>query len=323
MNYDVSIPNDFKTNGEVIIRALFEGEGYDWGGMMLYLDRVHAQGFTGLGVNIVVLDTGYHRKHPDLDDDVERANFIPNETVYDYHGHGTHVRGIINMQRNGAGLIGVAPDAKCHIGKVLNKYGGGSSESLTRGFEWALGLKPDVINLSLAAAKELPALKELIEEAENMGVLVVGASGNAGKKAVAWPARENTVIATGAIDQRENITSFSNTGANIHELQVVAPGKSIRSTWNNNNYKRSDGTSMACPHVTGLAAIIIQWYAETYGEKPDNDEVKRILFSSCVDLGKKGDDVIFGHGRISTNFIDYKEVVPAHIKKRGCNLFKF
>jgi len=298
----IRIPPDFKP-GEPVFRSMYAGEGYDWGAMQIYIDRVHAMGVMGKGVSIGVVDTGMHKGHPDLDDDVEYRDFTDDRNVMDLSGHSTHVRGTIGMKPNGTGLIGIAPEAKIHVAKCLGGRDGiGTAQYLYDALKWMIrDLKVDWINLSLAFNAPVPKIAELLDEAEEAGIGVVAAAGNYGMDMVSFPGSHPSVIAVGATDQQERLAYFSNRGAFLNDLTVVAPGVGIRSAWIDNDYRNSDGTSMAAPHVTALCALITQRLRELKLEaSPAN--VRLLVEGFAKDLGDPGNDLKYGHGRITTEW---------------------
>lgn len=299
----VRIPDEYNPSDMPVARAQFLGEGYDWGGMMMYIDRVHEMGVRGEGMSIGVIDTGMHKNHPDLDDDVLYRNFTGDKSPQDLSGHGTHVRGIIGMQSNGTGLIGIAPLSKIHIAKSLGGRSGiGTAQELYNAIRWMVrDVKPDWINLSLALGENVQEIYDLLTEAEERGIGVVAASGNMSATKVSFPANHPTVLAVGACDKNDNVASFSNKGKDENELNVVAPGVYVRSTWIDNNYRHSDGTSMACPHVTALCALTTQRLRQL---KLDSSpaSVRMLVEGFAKDLGDLGKDRNSGHGRVTTEW---------------------
>lgn len=249
------IPDDFTVNHErQIVRSLFNTDVYDWPGQMLNLPEVHKK-YTGKGVTIGVLDTGYYGGHPDLDDDIMVKSFTEApDLVGDDNGHGTHVRGIINMQKNGEGLVGVAPGAKVHVGKIMVN-GFGAALWSARGIHWCIDQGFDIICGSFGMRAEVEVVKEAVDRAEREGVICVFASGNESAVQVLYPARHRHAIAVGAVDSAKMHANFSNIGAN---LNLVAPGVNIKSSWIDGEYREASGTSMATPIVAGIIALYIE-----------------------------------------------------------------
>ena len=219
--------------------------------------RVNAPGawnFTeGAGVKVAVIDTGINYNHPDL-----QANYAggynainPNAAPLDDQGHGTHVAGTIAAVRNGTGVIGVAPKAKLYAVKVLASNGSGSFSAIISGIEWATKNKMNVINMSLGGGGYMTAMHNAIKAAVAANVTVVCAAGN-DSGPVNYPAKYPESIAISAGDSNNQLAYFSSRGA---EIEFIAPGVNVYSTSISGYYQNMSGTSMACPHVAGLAAL--------------------------------------------------------------------
>lgn len=312
MNNEIRIPGGFEVNSERIIRASFAGESYDWGALMLYADQMHAAGMFGQGATACVLDTGYFQ-HPDLPDDIEIKSFVKGEGPEDKSGHGTHVRGIINMQSNGTGLIGMAPQATVHVGKVLGNSGFGKPVYGENGLRWAIReLKVDVINMSLAMPGEDATWSALLEEAEADGITVVAASGNTSRDFSFFPASHRSVIGVNAVNDKDQLAPFSNKG----KANIAAPGVQIRSAWIDGDYRKANGTSMAAPHVTGMILLMINWHVHKFGYKPSPAKIKTLLCAFAKDLGEVGPDLDFGCGRITNGWAGMP--TPNGEQPKGC-----
>jgi len=204
--------------------------------------------------------------HPDLRGKVVAAtSFVssPNGT-HDACGHGSHVAGIASAVTNNAlGVAGVGWDTRLLNVKVLDDTGSGSSTSLASGIAWAVSHSAKVINMSLGAAGACPAaIQSAIDSAWASNVVVVAAAGNDGTNGAHWPAGCNHVLAVAASDQNDARASFSAYGSWV---QVAAPGTTIQSTYADTTqygYALFDGTSMASPHVAGLAGLV---WSTAYG----------------------------------------------------------
>ena len=229
-------------------------EKYFWG-----LKRVKAPGIwkqaTGKGVKVAVIDTGIDYTHPDL-----ASNYVggynaldPKKDPIDDHGHGTHVAGTIA----GAGekaVVGVAPRASLYAVKVLDADGGGSYASIIAGIQWAVENKMDIVNMSLGGPAS-PALQKAIQAAYKAGVTVVAAAGNDPEAPVSAPAMYEETICVSASTFDDKLAFFSTTGP---EVDFIAPGHEIDSSWPGGKIARLSGTSMATPHMAGLAALAKQ-----------------------------------------------------------------
>ncbi|MBZ4017455.1 S8 family serine peptidase [Streptomyces purpurogeneiscleroticus] len=228
---------------------------------------------------IAVVDTGVDLDHPDLKSRLVRGTDMVDGdgNPEDHNGHGTHVAGIAAAATdNGVGIAGGAPGAKIMPVRVLTAAGSGDKEDITRGVVWAAEHGADVINLSLGEtglmAKLLRGgtLNRAIATAHDEGAVVVAAAGNEGTET--QPYRLTTpVLVVGASDQHGRPASFSNFGA---QGAVTAPGVDILSTLptyttpltrdNTSGYGKLDGTSMATPYVSAVAALLHQ-----QGRTPD------------------------------------------------------
>jgi subtilisin family serine protease len=184
-------------------------------------------------------------------------NYIANGLVVS----NTHVAGIIAANcGDGIGVMGVAPSTKLIPIKALSDDGSGSFDYIVRALEIAMGLDVDVINMSLGTASDpgTPQIHNLLQEIAKQGKIVVCASGNDGAS-VNFPARYDEVIAVAAVESSGQLARFSSRGP---ELDTAAPGVKIYSTWGNNQYTNLDGTSMACPCISGMVSLILSWYKQ-------------------------------------------------------------
>jgi subtilisin family serine protease len=209
----------------------------------------------GDGVKVAVIDTGIDCNHPDL-----KANCAggynaldSSKPPMDDNEHGTHVSGTIAGVLDGRGVVGVAPKARLYAVKVLDKDGAGGLTSIIKGLIWAGRNHMDVANMSLGAPMGTIFMRAAVKYAEYEGVTVVAAAGNDGK-AVGYPAAYPEVIAVSALTPNEGIADFSSRGAKI---EFIAPGEDIKSSVPGGGYANFDGTSMATPHVSGLAALAV------------------------------------------------------------------
>lgn len=307
---EIGIPSDFNPKKD-IIRAK-QIPGYSWNVLMINAAETHKKGYTGKGIKYAVLDTGY-KSHPDLPDIPENRTWSAYGSVTDKNGHGTHCLGIIAMQPNEAGYIGVAYDAIPYVGKVLNDDGSGTFRNVAKGIRWAVDYGCKVISLSLGASHTARSreVDEAINYAWNKGCICVIASGNENSNKVGYPARHEKAISVGAVDKNKLVARFSNKGK---LLDIVAPGVNIISSWNNGDYIEADGTSMACPHVAGVCILYIEYFLELFGKYPTPQETINHMFSNAIDLGAEGKDHATGKGLVASNLEGEKrEVCEANI----------
>ncbi|RFU65292.1 S8 family peptidase [Peribacillus glennii] len=218
----------------------------------------------GQGMTVAILDTGCDTTHPDLKERIAGGrNFTGddggNPDIYkDYNGHGTHVAGTIAAVENDTGVVGVAPEADLLIVKVLDKNGSGQYEWIIDGILYAVEQKADIISMSLGGPVDVPELHDAIKKAIANNILVVCAAGNEGDgqdstDELGYPGCYNEVISVGAINLERRSSEFTNSN---NEIDLVAPGEDILSTYINGKYATLRGTSMATPHVSGALALI-------------------------------------------------------------------
>ena len=247
----------------------------------------------GKGVTIAVLDTGCDSKHTDLKEQIKGGrNFTDDdrgnpELFLDYNGHGTHVAGTIAAQQNDVGVVGVAPEASLLIVKVLNREGSGQYEWIINGINYAIEQKADIISMSLGGPNDMPELHEAIKRAVTNNILVVCAAGNEGDgkdstDEFAYPGRYNEVISVGAINFKRSPTDFTNSH---NEIDLVAPGEKILSTYLNGKYASLSGTSMAAPHVSGALALVKSLANNSFGRELSEPELYAQLIKRTVPLG--------------------------------------
>jgi subtilisin family serine protease len=235
--------------------------------------RVNAAGawgkMTGKGVKVCIIDTGVDGTHPDLAPNYKGGYnaVVSTEPPTDEHGHGTHVAGTIAAALDNKGVVGVAPGAEIYGVKVLGKDGYGQDSWVIAGVEWAIMNHMNVTNMSLGDKEESIPLKQMMEKADQAGVTQVVAAGNNtmpwGTCPVMYPAKYDVAIAISASDSSDKIAYFSCRGP---EVDLIAPGARINSTKPGGSYQTMDGTSMACPHVAGLAALAVNAGAKTPAE---------------------------------------------------------
>jgi len=251
-------------------------------------------------VVVAILDTGYEYAHPDLaaiPTVWPRNTRNDTKTVTDGYGHGTHVAGTIAAQtNNGIGVAGIAPGVTIMPVKVMDSNGYGYWSDFLEGVDWARIHGADVINLSLGGTltmSQAAAWQPVFDAAYEAGVLVVAAAGNNNRNEPFYPASFHHVISVAATTNSDAKASFSNFGPAV---DIAAPGSSITSTYVGSTYRSMSGTSMATPHVVGLAALVRSYHPEF-----TVDEVEAAIELTAVDLGAPGRDDYFGNGRIQAD----------------------
>jgi thermitase len=254
----------------------------------------------GNGTIIAILDTGIDLDHPDFNCTVSGGlsklttgyNVLaPLNPPDDDNYHGTHVAGIAGAcTNNGLGVAGVAPQARLMPVKVLNNLGKGTYDGVAAGIIYAVDHGAKILNLSLGASTTSTTLANAVNYAYSKGALLIAASGNIGAPSIYYPAAYENVVAVGSTNPGDDLSTFSNYGAG---LDLVAPGSSIYSTFIG-DYGSLDGTSMATPHVAGLAGLI--W---SVAPNSTHNQVRQMMQNTAQDLGTPGWDQYFGYGRIN------------------------
>lgn len=271
---------------------------------------------TGEGVVVAVVDTGINPFGRDsfgpLSGDRLMLGFnaiAGTRGGIDFNQHGTHVAGTIGQETdNGTGVAGIAYNARILPVKSLSFLGGGFYSWIINGIRWATDNGAVVINLSLGSGSYSRLLEEAIDYAYERGVTVVAAAGNDGTDEVLYPAALEHCIAVGAVRYDKQLASYSNYGT---ALDLVAPGGDLDVDQNGDGYDDgilqetfwslgigwgywfSTGTSMACPHVAGVAALVKAIHPE-YGP----DDIRQVLQDTAEDLGAPGWDERYGYGLI-------------------------
>lgn len=257
-----------------------KAELYGWGQTAMQLDKIQQPDKPGEGIKIAIIDSGLDGKHKDLKEvnvkegrDFTEKEKQPEKWNYDKVGHGSHVAGVIVSQANNEGMRGFASAADIYIYKV---FPGGKISSLIKSFDRCIQNQIDIVNLSLGSKNRSELLQQKIREARNKGVACIAAAGNS-KGPVMYPAKFPEVLAVAAIGEKKSYPDDSyhkrqegnySDGEYFSarftcfgpEIDVCAPGVAIVSTVPTRElgFASWDGTSMACPHVVGLAALILQ-----------------------------------------------------------------
>lgn len=264
-----------------------------------------------LDTGIAYEDRGVYRKAPDLSGSFVSGYDFVNDDEYadDDNGHGTHVAGTIAQSTNNSyGAAGVAFGCSLMPVKVLDRKGDGSDSALIDGITFAADEGADVINMSLSGTDSSRALQDAVDYAFSKGIVICASSGNEGEGSVSYPAACDNVIAVGATDRYCKRASYSNYG---RELDLVAPGGDgenfedgiLQESYRMTGSPQSGfeivsmvGTSCACPHVAGVAALL-----ESHHPDWSVSEISAAITSNAKDLGQAGWDYDYGWGLLDAN----------------------
>lgn len=290
----VSIKDDDRVTGLDRVRKI------------LQIDRIHAQGITGKGIGVAVLDTGVF-PHTDIAGRIAAFyDFVQaKRTMYDDNGHGTHVSGIIagnGIQSKGV-YKGVAPDAQLIMLKCLDESGNGSIEDAKKCIDFIIRHQKKynirIVNISIGSvlkpdSRDNEVLIESVEKLWKHGFVVIVAAGNNGPAmgSITVPGCAKSVITVGASDDgmglryRKNRTSLHYSGRGPTEScvvkpEILCPGTEIMScAVGYSAYAKKSGTSMAAPVVAGVVALLLERYPHY-----TNKQVKKRLYETAIDLG--------------------------------------
>lgn len=268
----------FINNKPIPAKNLVEME---WGIKSIGMERAL---YTGKGIDVCILDTGLEMSHPDFSSrEIEGKSFIQGEDwSKDPNGHGTHCTGISagNLRSDTGKRYGIAKDCNLKIAKVLSDKGKGTTSSVIDAIDWAITKQFRILSLSLASPVALNEKPSVLFEtvgtrALENNCLIIAAAGNDSNrpslpKPVSAPANSLSIMAVAAIDGQMRVAKFSNGGLNPStggNINVCAPGVDIFSTYpkntkNKNYYFALSGTSMATPHVSGLAALYMEQFPD-------------------------------------------------------------
>ena len=271
------------------------------------IDRIDAElvwpgGNSANPIKVGIIDTGISLSHPDLSSNIKgNINTINSKKKgNDDNGHGSHVAGIVAALNNTQGVVGGAPLADLYAIKVLGANGSGYLSDIIEGLDWAIARDLDVVNMSLGTTADVQSFHDAVARAYYAGITIICAAGNNGG-AVIYPAAYPEVIAVSATDSSDTLASWSSRGP---EVDLAAPGVSIYSTYKGTGYETLSGTSMASPHVTAAAALLlnrpVRVSEDTDGDGAwDPSEVAAHLQSTATDLGALGTDIFYGAGLVN------------------------
>ena len=268
----------------------------DFGGNLWGIDSIDAQdvwigdgdfeGVTGEGVTVAVLDTGIDYSHNEFEGRIVQGwDFVDNDPIAeDGNGHGTHVAGTIAGSNDGFGITGVAFDSYIMPIRVLNNEGLGTYADVNAGIRFAVDNGANVVNLSLGGGGFNQDIYDSIRYASERGSVVVMSAGNDSASQPDYPALYATDfgIAVGASSEAGELASFSNLSGNYEIDYVTAPGLNIYSSLPGNDYSNMSGTSMAAPHVSGIAALL-----SSYDNQLTTNQIEHLISTSSQNYDKK------------------------------------
>lgn len=246
---------------------------------------------SGKKVKIALIDSGI-----DYTSDIdvkERKNFVPGHDdvsiIYeDTCGHGTSVAGVIAAKANDEGVTGINPNVELYSAKVLDGKLSAPVSRVVDAIYWAIEKKVNIINISFGTTSNSEALRTAIKEAYDAGILIVAAAGNG--KTIEYPAAYEEVIAVGATDTAGERSE----GAIGADMELVAPGEQILSTGDFGGLSVSSGTSMAAPHVVGVASVL--WEKDL---TCSSDFIRQLLAASA---NLYGDVNEYGYGLVDLKY---------------------
>ena len=268
------------------------------------ITMVQASGVEGVVENpastrkVCIVDTGYDYGHEDLPATVTGddgyGSYDTGNWDNDGHGHGTHVAGTIAAWGgNDIGVIGVVPSGQfpIHVVKVFDNQGDWAYGSdLIAAIDQCAAAGAQIINMSLGGSGSSIAERDAFDAAHESGLLSIAAAGNDGNSALSYPASYDSVISVGGIDVNEDKYVLSQFNS---QVELAGPGVGVLSTLPGNNYAAWNGTSMATPHVSGVAALV--W---GHFEQCSAMQIRAALAASAKNLGTPGRDSTFGYGLV-------------------------
>lgn len=298
---------------------------YQWNMQNLRVNDAWSKSM-GQGVVVAVVDTGVTANEDGFFELLQGHDFVEDDDrPDDMNGHGSHVAGTIGQRsNNGIGVAGVAPKVSILPVRVLDANGSGDNTSVAEGIIWAVDNGANIINLSLGGPSPSEAIADAVAYAYENNVTVVAATGNDGfTDFIGYPAAYRTPIAVGSVDMGNTVAFYSNQG---REIDIVGPGGDTSGDRNGDGqpdgvlqetrmngswgYYELQGTSMATPHVAGVAALV---YANGVH---DPDDIRDVLQNTASDLGAPGWDSVYGWGLV--NPVDALNASPgAHHGRRG------
>lgn len=258
-------------------------------------------------IKACVIDTGYNYGHPDLPSSGVTGYAFSGHGSWssDGNGHGTHVAGTIAaIGGNNIGVVGVNRSAKLglHIVKIFNDSGTWTTASnLIQAIQSCKNAGASVVNMSLGGSSSSTTENNAMTNFFNGGMLLVAAAGNAGTSAFSYPASYSAVMSVAAVNSSKVRASFSQYNS---QVEIAAPGVSVNSTYKNSTYSSLSGTSMASPHVAGVAALVWSQHRTCSAAK-----IRAALNATAEDRGTAGRDTQYGWGIVRAKAaVDYLNI---------------
>ena len=279
---------------------------YQWGAKKIFANLAWDKTRGSTGVKLCIIDSGLYKSHEEfagLGRVAQGYDFVFEDTdPNDPNGHGTHVAGIASAQEgNSKGIAGIAKVTLVPV-RVLDGAGSGTVTDVAQGFRYARDIGCHIASASLGGGAST-TIQDAVVYAQNGGVLVIAATGNDGCACMSYPAGYSGVLGVGATDKNNAKATFSNTGSHV---DLVAPGVAIVSTYKTisgcttNCYVYLDGTSMATPYVSGVAALV-----KSYNAGLTASQIQSRLTGTAQDLGTAGRDNSFGYGLVRADAAVY------------------
>ncbi len=270
----------------------------------------------GKGVKVGIIDTGICTQHPDLAGRIkDGVNFSGGsaDNIEDENGHGTHIAGIVAANKNGIGVVGVAPEADLYIAKAFGADGKTNYSAIEKSVKYLEAKGVDIINMSFSSGYTTAGYRSLIWDAHSRGITIICAAGNEGEfgdNTIGYPASYPETVAVSAVDINKHIADFNSKGK---AAEICAAGIDVYSTYLGGGYATLSGTSMACPIISGAAAILIAKGYLRYGRRLTPDEIRLLLNIYTENPGKKGRDKKYGYGIFSFGRIASEEYIYRNI----------
>lgn len=297
-------------SGKATAQRVRPSEQVPWGVREVYNNSLLSKSSGGLGVNVAILDTGVLKTHPDLKNRIKECKDFSGTAALvdgkcdDKNGHGTHVAGMVAADggSDGLGIYGIAPEVNLFAYKVCSNNGTCWADDIAVALRMAADDGADIVNMSLGSDNPSQLITDATNYAVSKNVLVIAAAGNDGPYvgSIDYPGADANVVAVGAVDKDIQIPDWSSRGSNSTsesyvveegDIELAAPGVNIESTWKDGGYAILSGTSMASPHVAGLAAKL--WQKDALNPA---SATRELLHKLSADLLPIGDDDSSGFG---------------------------